>query len=158
MEKLTADLATAEERARAQQQAVGTKAAIDAARAEATQRQGRSAVLSAALERLSGLKSTIAARLPIPGVVIEDGRLLDAAGVPFPRWNSQAQMGFCLRVGVLAHGDAGFICIDGAERFDSEKRKALIKAARKYEADGMQFIIASVSDTPLTVGSVEAVA
>lgn len=151
IDESTAALATATERARVQQQSIGTLKAIEVARAEATAKQSRSKILTESLTRLSDLKFAIAARLPIPGILIEDC-ILDAKRIPFSRWNTERQLRFCLRIGVLAHGTAGFICLDGAERFDPEKRKALLKTASKYaEEDGLQFIIASVSEGSLEV-------
>lgn len=148
----TGELATAQERLRIQQQSTGTQAAITVARAEAAAKQERSRVLTDALDRLTALKAAIAARLPIQGIDFEDGKILNKDQVPFSRWNTEKQLLFCLRLGVLAHGAAGFICLDGAERFDSVKRNALLKTAQKYsESDGLQFIIATVSDGPLVV-------
>lgn len=156
--KLTTDLATAQERARAIAQAEGTRQAAEVAKQEAATKRGEAAKLTDALDRLGQLKETVAARLPIKGITIQDGRILrDESGklVPFARWNTESKMRFCLRIAVLAHGEAGFICIDNAEHFDSEKRAALINTASKYaEKDGLQFIIASVSDQPLAVTGV----
>ena len=156
--KLSTDLATAQERARALAQAEGTRKAAEVAKQEAYEQREQSASLTAALDRLTQLKATVANRLPIQGITIQDGRILrneNGALVPFARWNTEAKMRFCLRVAVLAHGEAGFICIDNAEHFDAEKRHALISTAAKYaEKDGLQFIIASVSDQPLAITGV----
>jgi hypothetical protein len=104
------------------------------------------------LERLAELQRAIAARLLIKGITIEDGRILNSDGVPFSKWNTAEQMKCCLRIAVLAHGTAGFICVDGAERFDSANRKALVDTARRYaESDGLQFLIATVTDQPFAV-------
>lgn len=153
-------LATAQERTRAIAQANGTRLAMESARQGVATAKETSARLTEAMERLDALKRTVASRLPISGITIQDGRILrEEQGklVPFSRWNTEARMRFCLRIAVLAHGEAGFICIDNAEHFDVGKRQALFNTAEKYAAkDGLQFLIATVADQPLTVSGVGA--
>jgi DNA repair exonuclease SbcCD ATPase subunit len=155
LQQLESDLTIATERAKSGARAEGTRQAAKAAKADAAQQRQESAKLTAALKRLDQLKESVASRLPIKGIVIQDGRILrqeDGNLVPFARWNTEAKMRFCLRIAVLAHGEAGFICVDNAEHFDQEKRMALVETASKYaEKDGLQFLIASVSDHPLSV-------
>lgn len=149
---LTSELATAEERARAYERAKGTKAAISQAESEAAGLRSRSDVLTAALSRLDALKTAVAAKLPIKGISIAEGRIVDSKGVPLPRWNTETQYRFCLRLAVLGHGEAGFICLDGFEHFDSEHRKMVLSACQKYaEKDGLQFLLVAVSDGPLQI-------
>lgn len=151
-DRATTELATAVERARAQQQATGTRKAADTARQEAAALKSKSDSMTAALDRLKALKETVAARLPIKGISIDGDGIKDTKQVPFGRWNTEKQMRFCLKIAVLAHGEAGFITLDGAERFDSAHRKALYTAAKKYaEEDGLQFVIATVTDGPLQI-------
>ena len=151
--KLTADIATAEEKANASARAIGTRQAIDIAKTEAATKRATSESLTAALDRLKGLRDKLAKQLKIPGVTFgEDGRVNNPEGVPFDSWNTAAQMTFCLRVAVMAHGPAGFICLDGVERFDKDKRHALMAAAQKYaETEKLQFIISRVDDGPLKI-------
>lgn len=156
LEKLTADLSTAQERDRADQQATGTRKAIHVARNEATVKKSRYKILTEALTRLTKLKATIAGRLPIPGIVIQEGKIWrDEAGklVPFSRWNQSDQDLFCVKLGILAYGErAGVLCLDGFEKFDSQRRTGFLKTCEKYAASkGIQFVIASVSDGPLEV-------
>lgn len=80
LDRLTAEIATAEERARAQAQAEGTREAAKKARTEATARKAASARMTDALDRLKALKETVAARLPIKGITIAapmDGQPVD---------------------------------------------------------------------------------
>jgi DNA repair exonuclease SbcCD ATPase subunit len=155
LSEVLTQLGTAQERARAAAQTEGTRKALEAARAAAAKNKAESEKLTAALEGLEKLKAEVAKRLPIPGTTIQEGRIWreeNGKMVPFSRWNTESKIRFCLRIAVLAHGDAGFICIDNAEHFDSAKRMALVETAAKYaEKDGLQFLIASVSDQPLTV-------
>jgi DNA repair exonuclease SbcCD ATPase subunit len=153
--QLTTELATAEERSRADAQAEGTRQAAKVAEEAAAHSQQESTELSATLLRLEQLKRTVASRLPIKPNTIEDGRIVreeNGSKVPFSRWNTEAKMRFALRIGVLAHGEAGFIVIDNAEHFDTEKRQALVNTATSYaEREGLQFIMAFVSDGSLSV-------
>jgi hypothetical protein len=155
LEELNLELGQAQERARALAEAEGTRKAITAARDGATAQRVISDKLTAALQRLDELKTTVASRFSIKGVTIQDGRILREENgklVPFKRWNTEFKIRFCLRIAVLAHGEAGFICVDNVEHLDQEKRLALIATAEKYaERDGLQFILASVYDGPLEV-------
>jgi uncharacterized membrane protein YgcG len=65
-------------------------------------------------------------------------------------------MSFCLRIAVLSHGEAGFILCDNTEHFSTANRQALMQTAQKYaEHEGIQVVMATVSDQPLTVSGVE---
>ena len=153
---LTAKLAVAQERAQEYQRTEGSRREVESARQEAAKKESEAAVLTQALERLRGLRVKIAEKIPIKGVSIKDGRLLNPKGVPFKKWNQEAQYGFCLRLAVLTHKEAGFVVIDNAETFDSENRAAMLKACKKYvDAEGMQFIVMSVADTELEVKAAE---
>ena len=155
LEAFHVELGRAQERARATAEAEGTRKAILAARDSAAAQLADSEKLTGALTRLEKLKELVASRFTIKGITIQDGRILKTENgkpVPFKRWNTEAKIRFCLRIAVLAHGEAGFICIDNAEHLDQDKRIALVQTAEKYaERDGLQFIIASVSGTPLQV-------
>lgn len=157
LDALTADLATAQERSRTMSMAEGTRKAAESARQQATAKQEQAARITKALGNLQALRESLAKRLPIPGVVIEDGRICrmqEGKLVPFSRWNTVAQMTFCLRIAVMSHGEAGFILCDKAEHFNAANRKALLETAQKYaEKEGLQIVLATVSDTPLTVSA-----
>lgn len=149
--KLTADLATATERARAQQQAAGTFAAAEKARAEAATLKTQADAMTAALDRLKALKVAITARLPIKGITIDGDGIKNTEGIPFGRWNEQTQISFCLRLAVLVFGEAAFICLDNPlGHLDAQHRKGLFLAAQKYaEQSGAQFIITTITDSPV---------
>lgn len=152
-DELARALGAAETNARQQATAVGTRSAIDKALVDAKAKRERWQSITDALARLEALKVKVLERSPLPGFEFQDGRILakDDSGalVPFRRWNEEKQIIFCLRLAVMAHGKAGFICIDRAESLDSEHRRKLVAAAKKYaERDGLQFLIASVSDIP----------
>lgn len=145
--KLAEDLGVAKERARADQEAKGTRRAIEAATQSAKQKRDHAAKLTAAIERLDNLKKELAAQLAIPGVSFEDGRIVreqNGAMVPLSRWNTADQMTFCLRIGMMLGG--GFVCVDHIEAYTEANQQALIETARRYaEQDGVQFILARVN-------------
>ena len=147
LDRITAALSVAQERSRAQQQAEGTRKAIEAARREAETKRARSKVLTAALGRLDELKQKVAAGAPIPGVMFENGRIVreEAGGlVPLSHWNTASQYQFCLRLGMLLGG--GFVCVDHFEAFTRANQRAILEAARAYAAeDGVQFLFGRVN-------------
>ena len=148
-EQLTAELATAEERARQHERTEGTREAAIVARREATDKKANSEILTESLTRLKDLRLKVAERLPIKNIRIHDGRLFNLDKVAFKRWNTVQQLVFCLKIAVIAHREAGFVCIDNFEHFDSQMRDAALAACRKYaEDEGMQFILCAVSDEP----------
>ena len=146
LEKLAADLAVAQERARAHQQAEGARKAVAIAREEAKAKRARSEVLTGALERLSALKLALASKMPIKGAIVEGDKIVreqDGGLVPLKRWNTADQILLCLKIGMMVGG--GFVCIDHFESFDGPHREGLIRTARKYaDEKGIQFILAAV--------------
>jgi multidrug efflux pump subunit AcrA (membrane-fusion protein) len=155
LQKHRNELATAQERSRAGASAEGTRKAAEAAQEQALRKKSASEQLTAALDRLTTLRESLASRLPIKGLIINNGqicRMEDGKLVPFSRWNTASQMTFCLRVAVISHGDAGFILCDQAEHFSQQNRRALLETAQKYaENEGLQLVLASVSEGPLAV-------
>ena len=148
-EQLTVELATAEERARQHERTEGTREAAIVARREATDKKANSEILTESLTRLKDLRLKVAERLPIKNIRIQDGRLYNLEKVAFKRWNTVQQLVFCLKIAVIAHREAGFVCIDNFEHFDTQMRDAALAACRKYaEDEGMQFILCAVSDEP----------
>jgi hypothetical protein len=148
-EELTTELATAEERARQHERTEGTREAAIVARREATDKKANSEILTESLTRLKDLRLKVAERLPIKNIRIQDGRLFNLDKVAFKRWNTVQQLVFCLKIAVIAHREAGFVCVDNFEHFDSQMRDAALAACRKYaEDEGMQFILCAVSDEP----------
>ena len=158
LEALTAEIAELELLAKQEQQAAGTRESIDRARKDAAANREQWALRNTAIENLRQLRLSLAERLPIKGVMVRDGRIVreqDGGLVPLSAWNSADQIKLCLRIGMMVANKAGFVCIDGAERFDAKNRKALVATAQKYaEEQGLQFLIATVSAEggPLQVG------
>ena len=143
VEALAVQCATAEERARAEIRSDATRKDAAVARQHAAADRDRSKVLTAALERLGALRELVGSRLKIKGIRIEDGRILDIKGVPFPSWNEEAQIIFALKIAVMAHADCGFIVVDKSNGVVGMKWEGVLRTAKKYaETEGIQFVIA----------------
>lgn len=161
--ELAAAIATAEERARAMDQATGTKAAAEKARTGAAEHKSASAEMTAALERINTLKATVAGRMTVKGVTIaapREGMAVDicrlekGALVPFSTWNDADKDQFCLKMAILHRGTCGIVCIDNLANWSPERQARIIEQCKKYAAsDGMQFLLGRVTTdgSPLRV-------
>jgi hypothetical protein len=160
LERLTAEIATAEERALRAAQDQGTREAAKKAREAATVAQVDSAKIDASMTRFKVLKEAVAGRLAVPGITIASPRagqpvdicrLEGEALVPFSRWNEADKERFCLRMAVLFHGKCGMVFVDEIGHFTEERRAGIIAAAKKYSGEGMQFIMGAAKEGPLRV-------
>lgn len=162
-QKLTTDIATAEERARKAAQDEGTRSAATQARTEAEEHSATSKAMTEALDRLKELKSTVAGRLAIKGVTIaspREGQPVDIcrlegeALVPFSRWNSADQDQFCMRIAMLYRGPCGLVLIDNVSNWNEERKTAILATCRKYAGEGMQFLLGQASGGELRITDV----
>lgn len=162
-QKLTADIATAEERARKSAQDEGTRAAAVIARAEANAHVSLAAQMTAALDRLKALKAAVAGRMSIKGVTVaspRDGAPVDicreenGALVPFSGWNSADQDQFCMRIAMLYRGACGLVMVDNVGNWNTQRREAILASCRKYAGSGMQFLLGSATDGELRITDV----
>lgn len=154
LQELDTAIATAAERARNAAGAAALRNQHQKALAEAGDKNLQWQKLDAALKRLTDLKIKTSQKLPIPGITITDGRIVDSEGLPLSRWNEARQVAFVMRIGVLTRGEAGFLIIDNCERFDSEGWERIKVRCKEYaDAEGLQFIVARVADVPLRVTS-----
>lgn len=155
-DRLQAQLAQAQQSREIASRVGYTQGMISKHRADAVAKRAKQTAMTETLQRIDAFKAEIAARLPLPCTIYQGRICREENGimVPFTKWNDASKYSFCLKLGVMAHGAAGFICIDsgGFDAFDPENRKAFMAAARHYvEAEGLQFIIASVGSGPLQV-------
>ncbi len=154
--KLTADIATAEERARKSAQDEGTRKAAEQARAEAQEHTVRSRAMTEALDRLKALKDAVAGRMSIKGVEIaapRPGQPVDIcrregeALVPYSIWNDADADAFALRMAVLYRGPCGLVMIDNTGNWSPARRAQIIERCKKLaESDGMQFLLGTATD------------
>jgi hypothetical protein len=146
-EKITKAEALATEHARASKtREIITSSEKDSARAEAD-----SKALSHAIDELDALKVSLLEKLPIKGLEIREGQVL-VDGLPFERVNRARQIDIAVRVAQLRTGPLGLIVLDDAEHLDAESFAAFETAAA---GAGLQFLVARVSDGPLSVRTVE---
>ena len=162
-QKLTTDIATAEERARKAAQDEGTRAAAVTARQEANAHLAKSQAMTDALDRLKALKTAVAGRMKVKGVTVaspregapvdicreEDGSL-----VPFSSWNSADQDQFCMRIAMLYRGACGLVMVDNTGNWNAARRDAILASCRKYAGTGMQFLLGSATDGELRITDV----
>ena len=153
IQRLTTELTQAQTYATTQAQIVGTKKAIESARHESEAKAERSKALTAALDRLAALKTSLVSKFRIGGGYVEDGRIVreqDGGLVPLSRWNTADQLRFCLALGMRIGGN--LVCCDHLESLDKKNEAGTIATARKYAAEsGVQFILAKVGEGPLVV-------
>ncbi len=150
LDRLTAEIATAEERSLRAAKDQGAREAAGKARAAEAAALADSTRIDAAMSRLKTLKEAVAGRLAVPGITIASPRK-DAAVdicreesgalVPFSRWNESDKELFCLRMAVLFHGKCGMVFVDEIGHFTPERRAALVSQAKIYAKEGMQFIM-----------------
>lgn len=154
--RLTGDIATADERARAVAQAEGTRTAAAGARAESEAYKAKAKAMTEALERLTELKATVGGRMSVRGVTIASPREgmpvdicreEDGALIPFSSWNDADKDQFCLKMAILFRGPFGLVCVDNMGNFSPVRREAVIKTCVKYAAEKkMQFLLGIAND------------
>lgn len=154
--KLTADIATAEERARKSAQDEGTRKAAEQARAEAQEHATQSKAMTEALDRLKALKAEVAGRMSIRGYTIaspREGQPVDlcreedGALVPFSNWNDASKDELCLKLAVMYRGACGLVMIDSMANWSPARREQILSSCRKYASQhGMQWLLGIATD------------
>jgi hypothetical protein len=147
LDKLTGDLARAQERARKAAQNRVFRAEIDKAQVEAAEHRNSSADLTRRLEAIDALKRAKLDSLPIAGVELRDGQFY-VDGLPFDDLNTGEQYLRAFQVGALQPGELGIMIADRGETLSEENFKAFEQAAI---ASGFQVFITRVSAGPLDV-------
>lgn len=138
------------ERARAVDDAARSRRLITEAEAEAQRRKEQSDALTAALERLEGLKVEAMESIPIEGAEIQDGELY-VDGVAFDRLNSARKTEIVLEIAKVRAGDLGLVIVDDLELLDEDHFQAMVEG---IEASDLQAIVTRVRDgAPLTIST-----
>ena len=153
---IVSQLSVARERDRLSASHASTRKAVEVARQSAASLTKQSKALTEALANLDKLQTTIADRLPIPGIRFVDGVLCNDKGIPFSKWNTATQTFFCLKLALLM--GTNFIILDrGIEVLDPDNQKAFLERANQLaEERGIQFFLASITADPaLTIGEVK---
>jgi DNA repair exonuclease SbcCD ATPase subunit len=147
LERLTAEIATAEAAEREHARAEKTREILAAAERDADKAEAESRALSEALERIDALKASLLEKLPIKGLEIREG-VVFVDGLPFERVNSARQIEVAFQVAKLRAGKVGLIVADGLERFDEETYRTFEAAAASA---GLQFVVGRVGSGELNV-------
>ena len=118
--------------------------------------KARSRSMSEALDRLALLKSEIASRMPVKGVIIASPRAgtpVDicreekGALVPFSRWNDADKDAFALRMAILNKRQCGLVCVDNMGNWSPARREQVIARCKELaESEGMQFLLGLATD------------
>lgn len=147
LERLTAEIATAEAAEREHARAEKTREIFAAAERDAEKAELDAKALTEALERIDALKASLLEKLPIKGLEIHEGTV-HVDGLPFERVNSARQIEVAFQVAKLRAGKVGLIVADGLERFDEETYRTFEAAAASA---GLQFVVGRVGSGGLSV-------
>jgi hypothetical protein len=152
MDALTAQLATAQERAKRAAQNKGWRQEIETSRAAADDHKAASASLTLHINAIDALKKQKLDSLPIPGVDLKDGEFY-CGGIPFDDLNTGEQFIKAFQIGSLQPGQLGIMIADRAETLGPENWQAFQDAAL---ASGYQIFATRVTGGPLDVRSISA--
>jgi hypothetical protein len=144
LERLTAEIATAEQRARDADRHENTRSVVEGLSREAEALEARSESLTAALERLDALKGRLLEQLPIKGLRVEGG-VIYKGDVPFSRLNRAEQVKVAIQLAQLRAGDVKLICVDGLECLDGKTFELFTTNAAKTD---LQFVVTRVAADP----------
>ena len=91
------------------------------------------------------------AKIPIPGLTLEDGRIL-IDGLPLDNLSEGEQLRVAVRVAAAGAKDLKVVCIDGAERLADSDFEFLLN---ELEANDFQVFCTRVADKDLTVRNLD---
>jgi DNA repair exonuclease SbcCD ATPase subunit len=152
LDKLTAELATAQERARKAAQVEIWRGEVRLAEKDAAAHEAGSVALTAKLDAVDALKKRKLQSLEdrIPGMEPRDGELY-VDGLPFDDINTGEQYMRAFQVAALAPGDLGMMVADRVEALGPDNWDSFQNAAL---ASGLQVFATRVTSGPLEVNSI----
>lgn len=124
-DRLTADIATARERAAAQIKAAGIREQVDKYSDKIRVKYDEYARLTGVLESLDRLKQSRLDSLPVPGLDVRDGKAY-VDGVEWPYVNRGRLGEVAFQLSTSRAGDLGFLVVDDAEHWDGETWEAFV--------------------------------
>jgi energy-coupling factor transporter ATP-binding protein EcfA2 len=142
LQQLSADLATARQKAEEATRAQATRESVQGFRGQAASKQATSEELTTAIENMRALKQGVLSDLPIPDVDIRDGEVY-VADTPWPHVNTSEQYMVAAQVSALEPSVLPFRVLDRAEQLDEERFEALRNG---YEEAGLQLAVARVTE------------
>jgi hypothetical protein len=145
---LAAEEATLNAQIDEHQRAAGTRDLLARLKPEIVSLSRQSEAQTSALKRLTELRRTLTAKLPIPGLEPRDGDLY-YKGVDWDHLNTATWVTLFVGLCTLrAPKGGGFIVLDGAECLGQAKQQGLEEYCKKK---GIQIIYAAVAEGPLRV-------
>lgn len=150
-EELTRDIAQAEAMVDADSRTVTLLETIENMESGVSMLDSDSQALSAALDQVQALKSTLLEKLPIPGIEIKSGEIF-VDDIPFDRLNESRKVRLAIEIAKLRLGQLRIVIVDGLEKLDANSFEAFREEIKAH--DDVQFIVTRVSDGPLTITEV----
>jgi chromosome segregation ATPase len=138
LQTVAGELATAEEKRRAQDRSIDVRRQLENVGDRAAKLNMEAYRLTTAIEKLDALKAAALARMPIPGVEIQDGKIL-VNGIELDQVNTQQQYFLAFQLASLRQGDLGFMVCDRAESIVGAEWEEFQAAARE---SGFQVLVA----------------
>jgi hypothetical protein len=134
----------------------------DALRAydEAGEQQEAAEASQAEWDRLSGLIEAVrakpaellaAAAPPVEGMGLGEDGLVTIHGRALGDFSDSEREELAVTIAEALAGELRVVCVDGLEKFDPERRAALLA---RLQADGMQVFVTEVTDGPLAINGV----
>lgn len=138
LQTVSADLATAEEKRRQQDRSLEARRQLAQVQERAANLNVESFGLTQQLEALDKLKAEKLAQMPIPGVAVEDGKIL-VDGIELDNLNTQRQYFIAFQIAALRQGELGFMVCDRVESIVGQEWEEFQAAAAQ---SGYQILVA----------------
>lgn len=147
IQRIAAELATAQERAEADSKASGLRESVLSVLGELDAAYGKAADLDKTVKSLDDLRKRKLEALPVEGVEIRKGDIF-YKDIPFDHVNFQQRIFTTFEIVSLKLGALPLMVIDNFEALDPEHREMFTQAVAQF---GYQVIAAAVADSPLEV-------
>ena len=119
-----------------------------------TELEKRTSYLTSLIENARKIPSKLLenAKLPISGLIIEDGviKIKNNKGIfiPVSNLSEGEKLELCIDIAKAKSGSLGIVLVDGFEKLDSVSREQFIEKAKE---SGLQFFITRVTDNELEI-------
>ena len=124
-----------------------TQKMVEQMSAEVEILEEKSKNLTETLATIEQIKIELLKDLPIPGLEIVDGEILQN-GITFDRLNTAEQIKIALTVAQLRMGELKLLIVDGVERLDED---AINELKQQADSQGLQLFLAKVSNSSLNI-------
>ena len=124
-----------------------TQKMVEQMSAEVEILEEKSKNLTETLATIEQIKIELLKDLPIPGLEIVDGEILQN-GITFDRLNTAEQIKIALTVAQLRMAELKLLIVDGVERLDED---AINELKQQADSQGLQLFLAKVSNSSLNI-------